>query len=314
MAEGTTAVIIPAYDEAGTIGAVLQEYHAVLPEAELVVVDNASTDGTAEVAREVLEELEAPGRVLHEPRPGKGIAVRTALRRVSADLYVMVDADATYPAEAVPSLVEAVREGGADMAVGDRHAGGAYARQNRRPLHNFGNALVTRLINGLYRSSLRDVMSGLRVFNRTVARSVPLLHDGFEIETEMTVYCLDRRLRIVELPVDYRSRPEGSHSKLRTTRDGARILRLIVLLFKDYRPLAFFGTIGVVATLLGIVSGIPPILDYVRFQYVYRVPLAVLAVGLVLTGVVAVTTGVILDTVVNLDRQNFERQIRGPAR
>ena len=313
VAGATIAVIIPAYDEAATIGDVLREFHAQLPEAELVVVDNASTDGTAEAARTALEELGCRGRVLHEPRQGKGIAVRTALRRVVADYYVMVDADCTYPASAVPALMEAVREGGADMAVGDRHGSGAYARQNDRPLHNFGNALVTRLINGLYGSSVRDVMSGLRVFNRTVARAVPLLHDGFEIETEMTVYCLDRRLRIAERPIDYRSRPEGSHSKLHTTRDGARILKLIVLLFKDYRPLAFFGSLGMAATLLGIVSGIPPILDYIRYQYVYRVPLAVLAVGLVLTGVVALTTGVILDTVVNLDRQNFERQIRGPA-
>jgi glycosyltransferase involved in cell wall biosynthesis len=310
VAEPATAVIVPALDEAGTVGDVLREYHAVLPGAELVVVDNGSSDGTGEVAEAALVELGCPGRVLREPRPGKGIAVRTALRAVQADLYVLVDADSTYPASSLPPLLEAVRDGGADMAVGDRHAGGAYARQNARPLHGFGNALVTRLINILYRSSVRDVMSGLRVFNRTVARSVPLLHDGFEIETEMTVYCLDRRLRIVEHPIEYRARPEGSRSKLRTTRDGARILRLILLLFKDYRPLAFFGRVGAAAILLGIVAGIPPILDYVQYQYVYRVPLAVLAVGLVLTGVVAVTTGVILDTVVNLDRQNFERQIR----
>ncbi len=312
MARPSTAVLIPAFDEAATLPDVLREYHAALPEAELVVVDNASTDGTGDVARAILEELGCRGRVLHEPRQGKGIAVRTALRQVSADLYVLVDADRTYPAEELPPLLRAVREGGADMAVGDRHAGGAYARENRRPFHGVGNRFVTWLINRLYGSQLQDVMSGLRVFNRAVARSVPLLHDGFEIETEMTVYCLDRRLRIVEKPIDYRSRPEGSRSKLHTTRDGARILRLIVLLFKDYRPLAFFGGIGVAATLLGILAGIPPILDYVRFQYVYRVPLAVLAVGLVLTGVVAFTTGVILDTVVSLDRQNFERHIREP--
>jgi len=307
------AVLIPALDESATVADVLQEYHAALPEAELVVVDNGSTDGTPELARATLEELGCRGRVLSEPRRGKGIAVRTALRRVDADTYVLVDADSTYPATEVGPLLAAVREEGADMAVGDRHSSGAYARENRRPLHDVGNSLVARLINGLYRSSLQDVMSGLRVFNRTVARSVPLLHDGFEIETEMTVYCLDRRLRIVEVPIDYRDRPAGSHSKLRTTRDGVRILRLIILLFKDYRPLAFFGTIGLVAVVLGVVAGIPPILDYVRFQYVYRVPLAVLAVGLVLTGLVAGTTGLILDTVVNLDRQNFERQTRRPG-
>jgi len=258
--------------------------------------------------------LGCEGCVLLEPRPGKGIAVRTALRRVVADTYVLVDADSTYPATEVHGLVEAVQAGGADMAVGDRHSGGAYASQKTRPLHRFGNALVTRLINVLYRSSLRDVMSGMRVFNRTVANSVPLLHDGFEIETEMSVYCLDRRLRIVEIPISYQERPEGNRSKLRTTRDGARILRLIVLLFKDYRPLAFFGSIGASATLLGVLSGIPPILDYIRFRYVYRVPLAILAVGLVLTGLVSVTTGLILDTVVNLDRQESERQIRSLPR
>lgn len=309
-----TAVVIPAFNEAATVGAVLREFHATLPEAYLVVVDNASSDGTGHIATETLAELSCEGCVLREPRPGKGIAVRTALRSVAAVTYVLVDADSTYPAEEVHALLDAVRSDGADMAVGDRHSGGAYARQNTRPLHHFGNALVTRLINVLYRSDLRDVMSGFRVFNRAVAHSVPLLHDGFEIETEMSVYCLDRRLRIAELPIAYRERPEGSRSKLNTTRDGARILRLIVLLFKDYRPLAFFGWIGAATTLLGVVAGTPPILDYIRYRYVYRVPLAILAVGLVLTGLVAVTTGLILDTVVNLDRQNFERQIRSLPR
>lgn len=309
-----TVVVIPAYNEALTVADVLREFHGELPGARLVVVDNNSSDDTASVAAATLAELGCDGEVIHEPRQGKGIAVRTALRRVTAETYVMVDGDSTYPAEAVHGLLRAVREEGADMAVGDRHAGGEYARRNARPFHRFGNALVTRLINALYRSHLKDVMSGLRVFNRTVAASVPLLHDGFEIETEMSVYCLDRRMRIVELPIPYRVRPEGSASKLHTTRDGARILRLIVLLFKDYRPLAFFGLIGALSIALGIVAGVPPILDYVRFQYVYRVPLAILAVGLVLTGLVAVTTGLILDTVVNLDRQNFERQIRSLPR
>ncbi len=305
-----TAAVIPAFNEAATVGDVLRDLHAELPEARLVVVDNNSTDGTAEVASRTLAELGCDGVVLREPRQGKGIAVRTALRRVAAETYVLVDGDSTYPASAIHELIRAVEEGGADMAVGDRHSGGDYARQNERPFHRLGNAVVTRLINLLYRSSIQDVMSGLRVFNRTVALSVPLLYDGFEIETEMTVYCLDRRLRITEVPIPYRRRPEGSLSKLDTTRDGARILRLIVLLFKDYRPLAFFGLGGTIATLLGILAGIPPILDYVAYRYVYRVPLAVLAVGLVLTGIMAITTGLILNTVVNLDRQDFERQIR----
>jgi glycosyltransferase involved in cell wall biosynthesis len=302
--------VVPAFNEAATIADVIREIHSELPDAQVVVVDNNSTDATAHEASAALADLGCEGMVIREPRQGKGIAVRTALRQVAADLYVLVDGDSTYPIPAVHELIRAVEHEGADMAVGDRHSGGAYARHNPRPFHRFGNALVTRLINLLYRSDVRDVMSGFRVFNRSVALSVPLLHDGFEIETEMTVYCLDRRLRIVELPIAYRDRPEGSSSKLRTTRDGARILRLIVLLFKDYRPLAFFGLIGAAATLLGIAAGIPPILDYLRYQYVYRVPLAVLAVGLVLTGLVAVTTGLILDTVVNLDRQDFERQIR----
>jgi len=309
-----TAVIIPAFNEAATVADVLREFHAALPKAYLAVVDNGSVDGTGGIATATLAELGCEGCVLREPRPGKGIAVRTALRAIAAETYVMVDADSTYPADEVHGLLDAVRGGGADMAVGDRHSSGAYAQQNTRPLHGFGNGLVTRLINLLYRSDLRDVMSGFRVFNRAVARSVPLLHDGFEIETEMSVYCLDRRLRIVEVPIPYRDRPEGSRSKLNTTRDGARILRLILLLFKDYRPLAFFGLIGAATTFLGVVAGTPPILDYVRFRYVYRVPLAILAVGLVLTGLVAVTTGLILDTVVNLDRRNFERQVRSLPR
>lgn len=305
-----TVVVIPAFNEAKTLGDVLREFHAALPDAFMAVVDNKSTDGTGQVASDVLAELGCEGVVIYEPRQGKGIAVRTALRRVAGRTYVLVDGDSTYPASAVHALIRAVEEEGADMAVGDRHATGAYARENKRPLHGFGNRLVTRLINVLYRNSVRDVMSGYRVFNRTVALSVPLLRDGFEIETEITIYCLDRRLRIAELPVEYRDRPEGSSSKLHTTRDGARILRLILLLFKDYRPLAFFGLTGTLSILLGIAVGIPPILDYLRYRYVYRVPLAVLAVGMVLTGLMAITTGLVLDTVVNLDRQDFERRIR----
>jgi glycosyltransferase involved in cell wall biosynthesis len=306
----TVVVIIPAYNEEATLEMVLVEFRSELPEAMLVVVDNNSSDGTADVARRVLGEIGGPSLLLSEPRQGKGMAVRTALRRVDADYYVLTDADGTYTGWDAKALLRLLQESGADMAVGDRHAGGAYDDVNARPFHSVGNTLVTGLVNRMYGSRLKDVMSGLRVFTRSVAATVPLLHDGFEIETEISVYCLDRRLRVVEAPIGYRSRPAGSESKLRTFRDGSRVLRLIFMLFKDYRPLAFFGGLGALALLLGLLAGAAPIVDYVQYRYVYRVPLAVLAVGLVLSGVVAITTGLVLDTVVKIERQSFERRLR----
>ena len=309
-ASSNLAVLIPAYNEAGTVGDVVREYRECFPDALILVVDNNSSDETAIVARKALAEAGGHVHFLSEARQGKGMALRAALRDVDADAYVVVDADYTYAATDAKGLVERVASGAADMAVGDRRSGGSYDRQNERRFHGLGNALVTGLVNRLYRSRLRDVMSGLRAFNRTVAESVPLLHSGFEVETEITVHCLDRRLRIEEIPIAYRARPQGSRSKLRTVPDGLRILRLLFLLFKDYRPLTFFGGFGISSMALGILAGVPPILDYIRFRYVYRVPLAILAVGFVIVGVVAVTTGLVLDTVVGMDRRRFERRFR----
>lgn len=303
------ALIIPAHDEERTIGAVIREFSDVSPDAYLVVVDNNSRDATSAEARRALEEVGARGEILFEPRQGKGIAIRTALQRVEAKIYGIVDADCTYPATELPRLVREIARG-ADLVVGDRISTEAYQDQAPRRFHVFGNRMITSLVNRLYGSSLKDVLSGYRVFNRTFAKSVPLLHDGFEVEAEMTVFALDRRLRIAEVPIEYRPRPPGSESKLETLRDGFRIVRLLGLLFKDFRPFAFFGSVGALTLVLGLAVGAFPVVEYLRFQYVYRVPSAVLAVGLVLVALICFATGLILDTVVNVDRRNFERQVR----
>ena len=270
------AVLIPCHDEEAAIGQVIDDFRAQLPVASIVVFDNNSTDRTAQIAR-------AHGAtVFREPRQGKGFVVEAMLDKVQADFYVMVDGDDTYPAGCVHNLLEPVMQGLADMAVGARQAEGS--SQAFRPLHVAGNNLVRGLINMIFHSKLTDILSGYRAFNRRFARTVPVVSAGFEIETELTVQALYHRLTVVEVPVPYRARPEGGRSKLRTFRDGARVLWKIFSLFRALKPLTFFGGIALVLLVAGIVAGIPPIVDYFAGpqHYVRHVPLAILATGLVL--------------------------------
>ncbi len=292
-----TAVIIPAYNEALTIADVLVEFAAVLPEAELVVVDNASTDDTRAIADRTIAENRIRGRVLVEPRKGKANAVRTAFNDADADVYVMVDADRTYPAEALAALMAPVLEGRADMTVGDRLALGDYDAATGRSFHRAGNDLVRWMVNLLFDSSLHDIMSGYRCFRRSFVESCPILCDGFELETEMTLFALDKKLAVVEVPIQLRPRPSGSESKLDTFADGARVLRTIVWIFKDYRPLTFFLTVATVLSLVSLALGIVPIVEFLRFRYVYRVPTAILASGIGLLAMLSLGVGLILDTV-----------------
>ncbi|MCJ7544075.1 MAG: glycosyltransferase [Phycisphaerae bacterium] len=275
-ANPTIAVLIPCHDEEAAIGKVIDDFRAQLPEASLVVFDNNSTDRTAEIAA-------ARGvRVYREPRQGKGFVVEAMFDKVQADLYVMVDGDDTYPAECVHELLDPVRNGSADMAVGARRAEGS--QQAFRAMHVAGNSLVRRLINMIFHSKFTDILSGYRAFNRRFACTVPVVSAGFEIETELTVQALYHRLMVVEVPVPYRARPEGGRSKLRTFRDGARVLWKIFSLFRALKPLTFFGGIALVLLAAGILAGLPPIVDYFREpqHYVRHVPLAILATGLVL--------------------------------
>jgi len=305
----TIAIILPAYNEEATIAATIEGFCAHLPEANIVVVNNNSSDRTREIAECALRQLGAGGCVLDELRPGKGNAMRRAFTDVDADIFVMADADMTYPPERVRDLIAAVESGLADMSVGDRHSDGHYARENRRPLHGLGNRLVQGLVNVLFRSQLVDIMSGYRALSRRFVKNYPVLVEGFQIETDMTLHALHNRFRIVEIPVEYRDRPAGSVSKLNTFRDGARVIFAIVQILRYYRPLLFFGALTALFAALGVVAALPVLDDWIQHQYIYHVPLAILATGLEITALGLLGIGLILDTIVHFQRLQFERAI-----
>jgi glycosyltransferase involved in cell wall biosynthesis len=306
---GQVAVILPAYNEEQTIAAVIEDFHQHLPGAEIWVINNRSIDATESIARDTLMRLECPGGVINERRPGKGNAVRRAFMDIDADIYVLADADMTYPAAQARDLMAPVLVGEADMVVGDRHSAGHYAAENKRVLHGFGNRLVRGVVNKLFHANLADIMSGYRVFNRRFVKSYPILVEGFEIETDMTLHALDKRFRIVEIPVEYRGRPAGSFSKLNTIRDGAKVLNTIGNILRYYRPLIFFGGAAILFALLGFLAGLPVIDEWVRDRYIHRVPLAILATGMEVFAVVFTSIGLILDSIIQQDKRNFEREL-----
>lgn len=303
------AIIIPAYNEELTIADTIKGFFRQIPEARIVVVDNNSKDRTSEIARAVFRELQCRGTLLFEKRQGKGMAVRKAFSEIDASWYIMVDADTTYPPDAVHDLLRIAVENGYDMVVGDRHSGGAYKEQNKRRFHNFGNNLITTVINMLFRNNLTDILSGYRVFSRKFVKNYPILATGFEIETEMTLHALDKRFSIAEVPIAYYERPEGSVSKLNTVGDGIRILKTIMWIFKDYKPLYFFGVCALLAFFAGVATGIPVIYEYIEFRYVYRIPSAVLSTGFMIVAMLFFAIGLILDTVEKFQRFNYELQL-----
>lgn len=301
--DAKVAVLIPCYNEAVTIAKVVDDFRRALPQADVYVYDNNSTDGTAEIARE------RGAIVVREPRQGKGNVVRSMFRDVEADYYVMVDGDDTYPAEAAASLLAPLVAGEADMTVGDRLSNGTYGEENDRAFHGFGNDLVRWLIRRIYGFAFEDVMTGYRAFTRAFVKTMPVLSSGFQIETEISIHAVDKRWRIVDVPIAYRDRPEGSESKLSTFGDGAKVLMAIGALFKDYRPMAFFSWISLVFIALGLVVGVPVVLEFFATGLVPRLPSTVLAVALVFCGVLALTAGAILDTVAKADRRQWELKV-----
>ncbi|KFN42384.1 glycosyltransferase [Arenimonas oryziterrae] len=283
------AVLIPCHNEALTVAKVVADFRAALPQAAIYVFDNASTDETAALARA------AGARVIAVPAKGKGHVVRSMFRDVDADVLLMVDGDDTYPADHAERVLAPVLAGEADMVVGTRleaHADSAFRR-----FHGFGNRLVRTVISSLFQTRIADVLSGYRAFNRRFVRSMPVLSQGFEIETEMTVFALAQGMVLREVPVPYGSRPEGSHSKLNTFRDGFRVLRTILFLYKDHRPLLFFGLIAIACTLAGLAFGSVVISEFALTGAVTHPSTAVLASALVLTALLSLATGLILDTV-----------------
>lgn len=283
------AVLIPCFNEATTIAKVVGDFRAALPQAEVWVFDNASTDDTAQVARA------AGAQVRRVPAKGKGNVVRAMFRDVEADAYLMVDGDDTYPAGAAAALLEEVRQGRADMVVGTRLEDFQHASFRR--FHGIGNQLVRRCVAMLFGSPVRDVLSGYRAFSRRFVKSMPVLSHGFEIETEMTVFALSNGFVLAERPIAYGVRPDGSQSKLSTYRDGVRVLRTLLFLFKDMRPLLFFGGVAALMVLAGLGFGSVVIAEFSRTGLVTHPSTAVLAVALTLVGIVSLATGLILDTV-----------------
>ncbi len=300
---GEVAILVPCYNEAITVEKVVTDFRRVMPDATVYVYDNNSNDGTAELAER------AGAVVVREPRQGKGHVVRQMLRDIDADYYVMVDGDDTYPAEAAPALVAPLVAGEADMVVGDRLSNGTYGEENDRAFHGFGNNLVRWLIKRIYGFEFSDVMTGYRSFNRVFAKTLPVTSSGFEIETELSIHAVDKAWRVAEVPIDYRDRPEGSESKLSTFSDGFKVLKMILSLFKDYKPMALFGWLALILVVIGFVTGLPVVADFARTGLVDRLPTALLAVGLVLSGLMSLVCGLILDTVVKGTRKQYELEV-----
>lgn len=297
------AVLIPCYNEELTIRKVVTDFKQALPHAEIYVYDNNSTDKT-------IEEAVAAGAIVRkESIQGKGAVVLGMFLDIDADYYILVDGDDTYPAESAPEMMKVMLEKKADMLVGDRLSNKTYLEENKRPFHNFGNDLVRKLINKFFKSNIHDILSGYRIFSHRFVKNYSSLISGFELETDLTIYCLNYDFRIAQAPVDYRDRPHGSESKLDTFKDGYKVLRLFLSLYRLYKPLSFFTILSSIVFLAGIIAGIFPIMEQIQYQYVYKVPTAIAAVSLVIVSILLFTCGLILDNIAKFDRKNFKHAL-----
>lgn len=292
------AVLIPCYNEAQSIATVVADFRKALPEAVIYVYDNNSTDDTGRIA------AEAGAVVRKEPKQGKGNVVRRMFREIDADCYLMVDGDGTYPADAATSLVQPIIDDEADMVIGDRLST-TYFKENKRPLHNSGNKLVRGLINRLWHVNIHDIMTGYRAFNRKFVKLFPVMSEGFEIETEMTIHALDKRFVIVEKPIEYTDR-KGGNSKLNTVSDGFKILKIIFSLFKNYRPMLFFGGVALVLLVVSVVMFIPVLVEYFKTGLVPRFPTLITSGLLAIAGLLSFFTGLCLDVIIGHHRKEFE--------
>ena len=296
------AVLIPCYNEAQTIAKVVADYRSALPEADVYVYDNNSTDGSDTLAKN------AGAIVRYERRQGKGNVIRTMFREIDADCYLMIDGDDTYPAENAREMCELVLNDNVDMVVGDRLST-TYFTENKRPFHNFGNRMVRSLINGIFKGNVTDILTGGRAFSPLFVKSFPVLSAGFEIETEMTIHALDKNLNIATVPIGYRDRPEGRVAKLSTYSDGFKVLKTIFNLYKDYRPLSFFGLFAALFALVGLVMFIPVLVEYARTGLVPRFPTLIVSTVCIILGMLSLVCGLILETVAKKHRQQFEVEL-----
>ena len=297
------AVLIPCYNEAQTIEKVVTDWKKSIPEAIIYVYDNNSTDGTAQIA------CRAGAIVRHEYQQGKGNVIRRMFREIDAECYIMIDGDDTYPAEYGPEMAELVLEKQADMVVGDRLSS-TYFQENKRPFHNLGNSLVRAVINHLFKSNIRDIMTGYRAFSYQFVKSFPVLSRGFEIETEMSIHAVDKNMNITNIIIDYRDRPDGSESKLNTYSDGFKVLRTIFRLYKDYKPTGFFFGL---AALLGIISAamfLPVLVIYIHTGLVPNFPTLIVSGFIALTSIISIFSGLILSSITEQNRREFEYHLQ----
>ena len=297
-----TAILIPCYNEASTIGKVVRDFRNALPEAVIYVYDNNSTDGTAEIAEQ------AGAVVRHEYQQGKGNVIRRMFREIDAECYIITDGDDTYPAECAPEMADRVLRHQADMVVGDRLSS-TYYRENKRRFHNFGNDLVRGSINRLFHSEIRDIMTGYRAFSYQFVKTFPVLSRGFEIETEMTIHAVDKNMQIENVVVEYRDRPEGSVSKLNTFSDGRKVLYTVFSLYRSCRPLAFFGILSAVLAALAVIFFVPVFLTYLKTGLVPNFPTLIVCGFVMIAAIQSLFAGLILETFRQKDRRDFEMEL-----
>ena len=293
------AVLIPCYNESKTIAKVVKDYKKALPEATIYVYDNNSSDGTDEIARK------AGAVVRYEHKQGKGNVIRSMFRQIDAEVYLMIDGDDTYPAENAREMCDMILEGKADMVIGDRLSS-TYFTENKRPFHNIGNKMVRFFINKLFHNNVKDIMTGYRAFNYEFVKGFPVLSKGFEIETEMTIHAVDKNYNLVEIPVNYKDRPEGSVSKLNTYKDGFKVLKTIATLFKEYKPAAFFNIFAILFLILALCFGIPVVAEFYKTGLVLRFPTLIVGCIFLVISLLLWITGVILQVIVKKHKQLYE--------
>lgn len=300
MSKSQVAVLIPCYNEAKAIATVVSDFHRALPDAKIYVYDNNSTDNSAELAKKAYAGV----IVRREPLQGKGNVVRSMFRDISADIYLMVDADNTYFASDAPKLIQAIQDG-ADMAIGDR-LNSTYFSENKRFGHNFGNVLVRKVINSIFSSHIEDVMTGYRAFSRRFVKSFPVMSDGFQIETEMTIHALDKKMHLASIPIQYQDRSADNPSKLNTYGDGMKVLLKIFNMIREFKPLAFFSTLAAVLCLISLILGIPVLIEFFQTGLVERFPTLIVACFILILAALSLFSGFIMDLIAKKHRQLFE--------
>lgn len=296
------AVLIPCYNESKTIEKVVKDFKAALPEATIYVYDNNSKDHTDEIAKN------AGAIVRYEYQQGKGNVIRRMFREIDAECYIMIDGDDTYPASSAREMCDLVLNKGTDMVVGDRLSS-TYFQENKRPFHNFGNSLVRKTINHLFRSDIKDIMTGYRAFSYEFVKTFPVISKGFEIETEMSIHAIDKNMHIENVVIDYKDRPEGSESKLNTYSDGFKVLKTIFKLYRTYKPFRFFGVISLLLVILALIFFIPILITFINTGLVPNFPTLIVCGFVVIAAIQSLFSGLMLQTIVQKNKQDFEMQL-----